>query len=56
MKLYKSKTINFNALMAAGLGIAAALGFDIPPAISNAVLIIGNWILRLVTKEPISAK
>lgn len=55
-QLVKSKTINFNALIAAIAAAATAIGFPIPTGYTEAVLIIGNVILRLVTKEAIADK
>jgi len=55
-QLAKSKTINFNALIAAIAAASAALGYPLPPGYTEAALIIGNIILRLVTKEAISDK
>jgi len=55
-QIVKSKTINFNALMVALMGVAAAMGYEIPSEVSNAILILGNVALRFITKEPLSAK
>ena len=56
MKLFKSKTIDFNVLVTAIYGFLKALGVEIPEEVMVGVLAIGNFILRLLTKEPISAK
>ena len=56
MNIFKSKTIDFNVLVTAIYGFLKALGFDIPEDVMVGILAIGNFILRLITKEPISAK
>jgi len=56
MKLFKSKTIDFNVIVSALYGFCVALGMDIPEEVMVGILAIGNFILRLITKEPISAK
>jgi len=55
-QIFNSKTINFNALMVAIMVVVAAMGYEIPSEVSNAILILGNVILRFITKEPLSAK
>ena len=55
-QLAKSKTIDFNVLVSALAGLAAALGFPVPAEVVAGILAVGNFILRLITKEPISAK
>ena len=52
--MLKSKTVQFNSV--AGLVYIADLifpGLNIPPGVFEAVLIIGNFLLRLVTKQAI---
>ena len=56
MKLWKSKTLDFNVLVPAIYGFLIAIGMDIPEDVMIGVLAIGNFILRLITKEPVSAK
>ena len=56
MKLWKSKTLDFNVLVSAIYGFLIAIGMDIPEDVMVGVLAIGNFILRLITKEPVSAK
>jgi hypothetical protein len=56
MKLWKSKTLDFNVLVPAIYGFLSALGMEIPEDVMVGVLAIGNFILRLITKEPVSAK
>ena len=56
-KFLKSKTINFNAIYLALIAIIQeGFGVSLDPAIVAAVQTIFNWILRYVTKEPMSAK
>jgi len=56
MKLFKSKTIDFNILVPAIYAFLIAMGVDIPEDVMIGILAIGNFILRLVTKTPISEK
>ncbi len=56
IRFWKSKTIDFNILIAALAGMAAAFGIQIPEQATGAVLVLGNIILRAVTKEPLANK
>ncbi|MBC8508645.1 MAG: hypothetical protein H8D34_27620 [Chloroflexi bacterium] len=55
-KLFKSKTINFNALVPAIVALLAAFGVAVPTALVTAILVIGNMVLRMITKEAITDK
>jgi len=55
-KLFKSKTIDFNVLVTAIYAFLVSMGMDIPENVMVGVLAIGNFILRLITKEAISEK
>ena len=55
-KLFKSKTINFNALVPAIVALLAAFGVVVPTALVTAILVIGNMVLRMITKEAITDK
>lgn len=55
-KLFKSKTVDFNIFAGAVVTILTACGVVIPVEVVTAVLCIGNFILRLVTKGAISEK
>lgn len=56
-KFLKSKTINFNAIYLALVAIVTkGFGYDIDPEIIAACQTLMNWILRYLTKEPMSAK
>ena len=55
-KLIKSKTLDFNVLVPAIYAFLIAMGVDIPENVMIGVLAIGNFILRLLTKAPISEK
>jgi len=55
-QLVKSKTLDFNVLVPAIAGLAMALGFPIPSAVIAGVLAIGNFVLRFLTKQPLSEK
>jgi len=54
--IVKSKTINFNVLVPAVVGIASAFGFTVPAEVVAGILAVGNFVLRFFTKEPLSAK
>ena len=56
LQMLKSKTINFNALATAVVAILTSLGVEIPVEVVTGIFAIGNFILRLLTKEPVSAK
>lgn len=56
MKLFKSKTIDFNILVPAVWVFLTSIGMDIPEPVMVGVLAIGNFILRLITTKPISEK
>ena len=55
-KAAKSKTLNFNVLVPSIMAILATFGVDIPKEVLVGVMAIGNFILRLVTEEPVAAK
>lgn len=55
-KLFKSKTINFNALVPAVIALLGATGISVPTELATAVLVIGNMVLRMITKEAITDK
>ena len=55
-KLFKSKTINFNLLVPAVIGILSAFGVAVPVEVATGVLALGNFILRFATKEAIADK
>lgn len=56
MKLWKSKTLDFNVLVPAIYAFLIAIGMDIPENVMVGVLAIGNFVLRFLTKKPISEK
>ena len=56
MKVWKSKTIDFNVVVAALWAMVQSLGMDIPEEVMVGVLAVGNFILRFFTKEPVSEK
>lgn len=55
-QLAKSKTLDFNVLVAAVFSGLKAFGVEVPAEVVVAVTTIGNFILRLKTKAPISEK
>jgi hypothetical protein len=55
-KLFRSKTVNFNALVPAIAALATAIGYPIPENVIIGILAIGNFVLRMVTDKPISEK
>ena len=52
----KSKTVNFNALFLALVGVSKALGYEIPAETVAAVQTILNIILRFVTTTSLESK
>ncbi len=56
MKIFKSKTINFNTIVPALAGLAMAFGIPIPGEAVAGVLAIGNFILRFFTDKPLAEK
>lgn len=56
LKIFKSKTIDFNVLAAAIVAILAQAGVAVPVEVVTAVFAIGNFVLRLITKKPIAEK
>ena len=55
-KAAKSKTLNFNVLVPSIMAILSTFGVDLPKEVLVGVMAIGNFILRLVTEEPVAAK
>jgi len=55
-KLFKSKTINFNLLVPAIMGLLSAFNVTVPTEVATGVLAVGNFILRLVTNSAIVDK
>ena len=54
IKLFKSKTINFNVMVGAVYTIMTkGFGIELDPDLVNSILVLGNIILRIITKEPI---
>ena len=56
MKIFKSKTIDFNAIVLAIFALLKGFGFETPDDVIVAVVTIGNFILRFFTNEPLSKK
>jgi hypothetical protein len=52
-KWYRSKTIWFNAVLAAAVAFATGIGHPIPEEVVAAIVTLGNIILRLITTAPI---
>jgi len=55
-QIAKSKTISFNALVPAIVVILGQFGVEVSTELAATIMSIGNIILRLVTKVPISEK
>lgn len=55
-QMLKSKTVDFNIIVASAVGMASVLGYEVPTEVVAGILGTGNFILRLVTKKPISEK
>lgn len=56
MNFVKSKTLNFNVLVPALTGVLAAFGVVVPPEVVVGILAVGNFLLRFITKVPLSEK
>ena len=54
-KWYLSKTLIVNTLMLAAMFIAEASGVEVPAELQGSVMVIVNWILRIITSQPLSA-
>ena len=52
----KSKTVNFNILGGALVTLLGQFGFEISPEVVSAGFVLGNFILRLITKQPLEDK
>jgi len=52
-KWYHSKTIWFNAIVAATVAFTSAIGHPLSEELIASIVTIGNIILRLITAEPI---
>lgn len=52
--LIKSKTFWLNSITAAVAVGSGSLGFNLPPKIAVPVVAIGNILLRLLTKQPVT--
>ena len=55
-QLLKSKTLDTNVLAGAVVAILSAFGVAVPVGVITSFFVVINVILRLITKEPISAK
>lgn len=56
MKIFKSKTVDFNIICGTIFALLEGLGIEVPAEVVAAVLTIGNFILRFFTKGPLSDK
>lgn len=56
MNIAKSKTIDFNVIVAAIWAAVKSLGLDVPEEVFTGVLAVGNFILRFFTKKPLAEK
>lgn len=52
--IFVSKTFWFNVISAVNFGLNAAGIPTIPPEAADAVTVIGNIVLRFVTKQPVT--
>jgi hypothetical protein len=53
-KWYHSKTLIVNAIMLVAMFISEASGVEIPAELQGSAMVIVNWVLRLLTKEPLA--
>lgn len=56
IKLLKSKTFDFNVIVAAVVTILSNFGVVVSVEVITAITTIGNIILRMITNKPISDK
>jgi hypothetical protein len=52
-KWYASKTLIVNALMLVAMFLSEANGIEIPSELQGSIMVIVNWVLRIVTNEPL---
>ena len=52
-KWYLSKTLIVNAIMLVAMFVAEASGVETPAELQGSIMVIVNWILRLITNEPL---
>jgi len=52
-KWYLSKTLIVNAIMLVAMFVAEASGVEMPAELQGSIMVIVNWILRLITTEPL---
>jgi hypothetical protein len=50
-KWYLSKTLIVNTLMLVAMFAATASGVEIPAELQGSIMVIVNWVLRIVTNE-----
>ena len=53
-KWYLSKTLIVNALMLVAMFVAQWSGIEMPAELQGSIVVIVNWVLRIITKEPIT--
>lgn len=53
-KWYASKTLIINFIMLVAMFASEYTGVEIPAELQGSVMVIVNWILRMVTNEPIT--
>lgn len=53
-KWYLSKTLIVNTIMLVAMVVSEASGIEIPAELQGSVMVAVNWILRLVTVEPVT--
>ncbi len=53
-KWYLSKTLIVNTLMLGVMFASQASGVEIPAELQGGIMVIVNWVLRLITTEPLS--
>ena len=52
-KWYLSKTLIVNAIMLVAMFVAEGSGIEMPAELQGSIMVIVNWILRIVTEEPL---
>jgi len=56
MKIFKSKTLDFNIIVGALFALGMGFGYEVPADVIAAVALIGNFILRFFTKDAVADK
>ncbi len=53
-KWYLSRTLIVNTIMLVAMFVAEGSGVEMPAELQGSIMVIVNWILRLITTEPLA--